>query len=830
LSKQSNTHKNNLKVKNLNKTFVFVILAFFPIIDSSGYIINSRNNADKHPIKHTGTLTNPYESLIIGNGDLAVSASIYSHELILQIGKNDVWDSRIDVKTDDVVLKHDSLVASNGDIDTDRPVYYSMHYINSSQQAPSPKPVGMIKIRHPGLSNTKISSLIDIEKGILTVRYEFPDGRLIIETFVHRDKNKILVKMSSDGEIPWISLLMEKPPDYADNQMPMPVITKENRNKWAVSQTIPGNYGVNDFTWYFAGSFPENPPTEAWVSNVIEWNYALQKNYKLKDRESIVFSSAVTTTREPYEQPLTKAFQLAGETDMANYTSERSTHIQAWEKFWQASSIELDDKELEAQWYRCIFGFASHLKPGAQAPGLNANIPIFDYSAWNGAYTWNHNVQKWYFPALAINHREWYEVLAELIEQSLPTYEYLAKLIFDLDGVYIGLMTYPYAPPERALTHPVFGRALAHTGWLSSLLFKHFEYTYDTLWLQYKAYSYISRAADFYANYLDKYQQEDGTIMPSMLLEDTPEWSPGFIKSKNVLTDLIMFKKTFRIAVRSAEILKTDSLKIQRWTSCLDRIPDIKYGEMDGKSWYAIYDDWEKAWPDFNSYLEHLRSSRWGCSGWPIFPGEFVNGDEAEGLAKAVRGVIRETDILNLPDNTRMLGTFHGEANFLPFIRGGIMEKYHDLRTLILNHRFESGQFSPFSNGENRYVSQASISSWRIVENQYFPILGITEMLLQCQGNIIRLFPFWPDNHSASFNNLMTEGAFLVSAEYIPDNSMTANITSLKGNECRIRWKGKQRPLITHNEQPVEFELKNHLLTFDTEANNVYVIRSMKIE
>jgi len=36
--------------------------------------------------------------------------------------------------------------------------------------------------------------------------------------------------------------------------------------------------------------------------------------------------------------------------------------------FWSASAIELEDKELEALWYRSMFGFACHLKPGAQAP------------------------------------------------------------------------------------------------------------------------------------------------------------------------------------------------------------------------------------------------------------------------------------------------------------------------------------------------------------------------------------------------------------------------------------------------------------------------------
>jgi hypothetical protein len=154
------------------------------------------------------------------------------------------------------------------------------------------------------------------------------------------------------------------------------------------------------------------------------------------------------------------------------------------------------------------------------------------------------------------------------------------------------------------------------------------------------------------------------------------------------------------------------------------------------------------------------------------------------------------------------------------------MEKYGDLRTLILDHRFESGQFSPFSTGENRYVSQATISSWRIVENQYFPILGITEMLLQSQGSIIRLFPFWPKDQEASFNSLMAQGAFQVSAAYNPSTGLKTEITSLKGNKCMISWKVNEKPTITREGQPVDFELEDGILTFVTVPNTVYLLQS----
>ena len=150
------------------------------------------------------------------------------------------------------------------------------------------------------------------------------------------------------------------------------------------------------------------------------------------------------------------------------------------------------------------------------------------------------------------------------------------------------------------------------------------------------------------------------------------------------------------------------------------------------------------------------------------------------------------------------------------------MEKYDDLRTLLLNHRFESGQFSPFSTGENVYIRNVICKSWRVIENQYFPILGITEMLMQSQGNVIRLFPYWPMHQAASFDGLRARGGFIVSASWEPKSGMTAKITSISGNQCCIRWEKDKLPVIKQNGKPVAFTKKGSDIIFKTQANTEY--------
>lgn len=799
---------------------LFCLLFSHFVVFGNGYQPHSQ--AIAHPMIHEGLLTNPYESLVIGNGDVAVSANMLSHQLILQIGKNDVWDSRTEFTMDDVMMTHDQLIEANGEAEGlfDFGRAHSSSFVNSPKQGPTPKPAGIIKVTHPGLSNTKVLGKVDISTGILTIEYGFNEGGILcIEVFVHKNKNLVISRFSAKGKIPWFCVSIEKSPDYVDSEIPDPVITKgSSGNQWSISQTIKEKHGTPDFSWHLGCLFPQ--------SYVLNWRYALEQRISLADNDNVELAIGIATDRDGTGNSLERAFELSSFDGKDWYEKEKEKHIEGWNKFWSKSSIEIEDKELEALWYRTMFGFACHLSPHAQAPGLNANIPIFDYSAWNGDYHWNHNVQKWYFPALPVNHGEWYETFAMLVKQHNPIFKRYANQIFGLEGVYVDLYTYPFIPSDRAKIYGSFGRALAHTGWISQMLYLHYEFTGDKEWLKENAYPYLSEAADFYANYMDKYQKEDLVIFPSMLLEDTDNWKKGFPENRNVITDLIMFRKAFESAIHAADLLELDKTKRKNWEKKLDRVPEIEYGWNNGKGWYGIYKDWQKVWPDFDEYLYHLRTSRWGCSGWTIFPGEHINGDEETGLAVAVRDVLAGTDLMNLPNRTLQLGTFHGEANFLPFVRAGIMEKYDDLRTLLLNHRFMSGQFSPFSTGDNIFPRDPAYSTWRIVENQYFPILGITEMLLQSQGNVIRFFPYWPMEQKASFKEFRARGGFVISASWDPDSGIMATISSQCGNLCRIRWKQNEKPVITCNGKQVAFSRQGRDIVFKTHPNLEYVLKN----
>lgn len=68
----------------------------------------------------------------------------------------------------------------------------------------------------------------------------------------------------------------------------------------------------------------------------------------------------------------------------------------------------------------------------------------------------------------------------------------------------------------------------------------------------------------------------------------------------------------------------------------------------------------------------------------------------------------------------------------------------------------------------------------------------INEMLLQGYEGVIRVFPVWPKHRPASFRNLRTYGAFLVSASCQQGETESVTLFSEQGRTCILEnpWKG----------------------------------------
>ena len=69
---------------------------------------------------------------------------------------------------------------------------------------------------------------------------------------------------------------------------------------------------------------------------------------------------------------------------------------------------------------------------------------------------------------------------------------------------------------------------------------------------------------------------------------------------------------------------------------------------------------------------------------------------------------------------------------------------------------------------------------------QFAATLAVSELLLQSVGDVIRVFPAWPEEKDASFRRLRAQGGFLVSAEMSRGRVKDIEIESTAGGRLRI--------------------------------------------
>jgi hypothetical protein len=105
-------------------------------------------------------------------------------------------------------------------------------------------------------------------------------------------------------------------------------------------------------------------------------------------------------------------------------------------------------------------------------------------------------------------------------------------------------------------------------------------------------------------------------------------------------------------------------------------------------------------------------------------------------------------------------------------------------------------------NDQTDYGYMSKMGIW--FENFALPAV-INECLMQSYSGTIRLFPNWPENRGAHFENLRAAGAFLVSAEKINGKITRVRIFSERGNDLHILspWDSKGTVNVSGKKQQI---------------------------
>ncbi len=476
---------------------------------------------------------------------------------------------------------------------------------------------------------------------------------------------------------------------------------------------------------------------------------------------------AVVTSREA-DDPRRAAIDLAKSTTAVEPEELIAVHEAAWDRFWARSGLLLDDPYLTSTWYRNLYFFRCVTKKGAISPGLFASL-INSYPAWHGDYHTNYNIQQTFWTAFAANHPELAEPYDRLIREYLPRARWLCREIFATEGAYYPHVLFAYEPREpakckspngRQYIHHVWGYTLGVAGFSVQPVWWHYKYEPSRQLLEDVAYPVVRDVAQFQAAFIEKCPGDQRVVLGPSVSPEHWGWTPRFQYNRNGTFDTAMFRYIFEAAIEGAETLQRDAELVERWRKAMRRLPDYPlHGETD-----PVVVDMQGAPPiNYNIAVPAV----------PVFPGDVVTWlspqPQKELFTRTIEGLH-----WNGNNSTIILGVARARLDMpgtYQWIRDELAARQRPNGTLTLNRNEPRYRFNEFGH----------------YTEQFGATMAISELLVQSVGDVIRVFPAWPPEKSAQFENLRTQGGFLVSASMKDGVIDRLEIVSTAGQESLAR-------------------------------------------
>lgn len=483
------------------------------------------------------------------------------------------------------------------------------------------------------------------------------------------------------------------------------------------------------------------------------------------------------------------------------YKVQLDKHKQWWKSYWGKANISLPDPVIEKQWYLDMYKFGSAARSNTPPISLqavwtadNGTIP-----PWKGDYHHDLNTQLSYWPAYSGNHLELEEGFINWLWDNRNTFKKFTKDFFEADGLNVpgttsldgaamgGWSQYAYTPTASA--------------WLAHHFYLHWRYSMDRDFLEQRAYPWIKDVAIFLEDIMEK--GEDGKLKlplsssPEIFNNDARAW---FYETTNY--DLALIRWTFEKATEMAmELGETDDSK--RWQSLLVNLPEYAVDPETGLMYapgtpaheshrhfsqmMAIHPlgtiDWcdgtaaQKIISNSIQNLENMGTDWWTGYSFSWMANLQARAFDGEGAAKTLR-IFAENFVLP--------NSFH--------VNG---EQY--------NRGFSKFKYRPFT-----------------LEGNFAFAAGVQEMLIQSHTGIVLIFPAIPENwKDVGFDQLRTEGAFLVSAEMESGNVNTVLIKSLKGGAIKLK-----NPFAKEFESSHKYKSDGDVLIFETVEGDIIALKT----
>jgi alpha-L-fucosidase 2 len=483
--------------------------------------------------------------------------------------------------------------------------------------------------------------------------------------------------------------------------------------------------------------------------------------------KGIVEGAWSISSQYPNKKITTPASVTTQQALQKHYSDAYNPHVLWWHNFWSKSAIHVPDTLLEKQWYMEQYKFGSSSRQGAPPISLqavwtadNGRIP-----PWKGDYHHDLNTELSYWPSYSANHLEGGMAFLDHLDANKANYKRYTKMYFGKAGLAV--------PGVTTLDGTEMGGWIQYSlsptvsSWLAQHYYLQWRYSMDRKFLKNRAYPWVKDVAIFLENITVK----DKNGLRKLPISSSPEINDNDLSAwflQNTNYDLALMKSTFKMAAELADELDLKN-EAAHWRKILSEFGD-----------FAITPNNELM---FSPTMAYNQSHRHFSHMTAIHPLGLIKWEDGAKSQSIIKNSIHLLDSIGpdywcgysyawLANMKARAKDGEGAAKALQiFAKAFCSTNSFHLNGDQTKSGYSKFQYHPFT-----------------LEGNFAFAAGLQEMLIQSYAGFIAIMPAIPATwNNVAFENLRTEGAFLVSAARKNGVTSFIKIKSEKGGKCIVQ-------------------------------------------
>ncbi len=464
-----------------------------------------------------------------------------------------------------------------------------------------------------------------------------------------------------------------------------------------------------------------------------------------KDKRDIFISVGYSRYNDSSEMEAVNAIQ---QSSVISLKKMIKTHTDWWHNYYPQSYVSIPDKQMQKFYWIQQYKLASATRPGK--PAIDLMGPWFYNTPWP-AYWFNLNMQLTYSPLYTANRLGIAHTLVEMIDANKSNLALNVPLPYRYNSLAVGRAAGPdmllpvLTTPQSSPGDDGASLETANLMWLLFYYWKQYRYSMDEEILK-NLFPLLKGSVNYYIHLIKK--ESDGKW--HLPYTYSPEYPGGITRDCNY--DLAVLRWGCETLLKADAILRlNDGLK-SKWQDILTNLTD-----------YPTDSNGLRIGRDVPFNVSHRHFSHLLM----IYPLYLMNWDMTEYRSLIERslqhwigfkGALQGYSYTGAASMYAMMGKGNEAYGYL----AQFLKKYLKPNTMYM----ESGP---------------------VIETPLAAAQSIHELLLQSYDDKIKVFPAVPDDwKDAEFQNLRTEGGFLISAVRKDGVTKWVSIKSTAGGKCSI--------------------------------------------